>query len=74
MIETLFSVLDSALSIWAHKEKNKYRDRLIDLKRRHREESAKPDNERSDAVLDNIRFELETLALAFAGSVASDAK
>lgn len=74
MITEIISLLGAGLSLWDHKEKNKYRDRLTELERKWREEISKPRAKQSDAVLDNIEFELVLLAKGFAGSVAEAAK
>lgn len=74
MITEILKLLGAGLSLWEHKEKNKYRDKLIELERLWREEKAKPREQQSDARLDNIEFEIMTLARAFAGSVADAAK
>ena len=69
MFELLASVLSSSLQIWAHKEKNKYVDRLMELRKAYYLESNKDPSIRSDAVLDNLNFELRILALAFSSTV-----
>ena len=69
MFESLATALAAGLSIWAHKEKHKYVDRLMDLRKRHYEEYNKLDDYRSDAVLDNLEFELRVLASAFSTAV-----
>lgn len=74
MITEIISLLGAGLSIWAHKEKNKYRDRLTDLERQWREETSKPREQQSDARLDNIEFEIRLLAKGFAGSVSEGSK
>lgn len=71
MIETIFSILQSALHIWEDKEKTKYLDKLMSLKKDYYEEYNKPLAERSDAVLDNISFELRILGTAFSASVGT---
>lgn len=74
MLGEIIKVLGAGLSLWNHKEANKYRDRLIGLEREWREETAKPREKQSDARLDNIEFEIRILAKSFAGSVADAAK
>ena len=69
MVAALFSILNSALSIWANKEKTKYQDRLLSLKRDYYAEYNKPLSERSDAVLDNLEFELRLLSDAVAANL-----
>lgn len=65
MIETIFPVLEQGLRLWNTKESRKYLDQVIELKRKWYEEYNKPQDIRSDAVLDNIQFELRILSLAF---------
>ena len=60
MIGSILKLLNSALTIWEHKEVNKYRDRLMELKRDYYEESKK--EPRDNARLDNIEFELLILS------------
>jgi len=72
MIDSLFKVLGSGLALWESKEKRKYVDKLIALKKEYYEEYNKEISD--DAVLDNIRYELQFLGEAFSSKVgASDA-
>lgn len=68
MIGELLAVLGAGLSLWNHKEKTKYQDRFIQLKRDLYEEQNKPADRRSDARLDELTFELRLLAGSFAAS------
>lgn len=61
MVESIFAILGAALSIWDSKEKTKYIDRLIYLKKKYRDEFNKPENIRDNAVIDNVRFEIKLL-------------
>lgn len=61
MVESIFAILSAALGIWNSKEKTKYLDRMMRLKREFYEENNKPEKERDHAVLDNLRFELQLL-------------
>jgi hypothetical protein len=65
--EALAGALAAGLSLWASKEKTKYTDKLIQLRKDHYEESnrAQPDF----AVLDNLEFELRLLGVAFSTEV-----
>ena len=56
MISSILKLLGSALSIWEHKEKNKYFDRYVKLENKYYEEyqKDKPDH----STLDNIEREL----------------
>ncbi len=68
MIGSLFKVLGAGLELWESKEKRKYVDKLIKLKREYYEESNK---ERPDsAILDNLEFELELLCNAFSSKAS----
>lgn len=58
MIEALLKALTTGLSIWEHKEKNKYLDRVIKLKKDWYEEYEKELSLRDHAVLDHIEREL----------------
>lgn len=63
--ESVLKILEVGLSLWLSKEKTKYIDRLMYLKKRYYSEWNKPENERSDSELDEIRFEIKVLADAF---------
>lgn len=65
----LLNVLGAGLSIWDSKEKTKYQDQYVDLKRKYYEASNKPDDERDDAVISNLRVELRILADSFVAAV-----
>jgi len=67
MIEALVKTLGAGLSIWQSKEKRKYVDKLIRLKREYYEEYNKEVSD--DSVLDGLVFELELLGIAFASKV-----
>lgn len=71
MFGTLLQVLASGLSLWESKEKRKYVDRLMELKRDYYEEYNKDPSIRSDAVLDNIQHELCLLGNAFSADVGA---
>ena len=71
MFEQLLGVLGAGLSLWASKEKTKYVDRLMELKRDYYAEFNKDPAVRSDAVLDNLKRELCILADAFTTSVGA---
>ncbi len=75
MFASFLKALASGLSLWESKEARKYVDRLEKIKREYYEEINKPDQERSDAVLDNLEFELRLLSDSFSTSVGeSNAK
>ncbi len=69
MFESILKVLGAGLTLWSDKEKSKYQDKYIKLKRAIYEEENKPANERSDAVLDNLAFELCLLGDSFSARV-----
>jgi len=71
MLEILFKVLGAGLSIWESKEKNKYIDKIIELKRDYYSEFNKGPGYRSNAVLDNIERELLIIAEVFASAAGS---
>lgn len=71
MFESLLTVLGAGLSIWNNKERTKYVDQLMSLKRRYYEEFNKDAEHRSDAILDGIESELRILASAFSTNVGN---
>lgn len=58
MFNIILGIVEAALSIWASKLRQKYIDKVEQIKRDYYAEINKPENERSDAVLDNLEFEL----------------
>lgn len=71
MVEALFKVLEAGLSLWNSKEKTKYIDKMMALRKEWYEEYNKPIESRSDARLDNIQHELCIVAAGFSSSVKS---
>ncbi len=69
MFTALAKALGAGLSIWEHKEKFKYVDQLLKLKKEYYAEDNKAPSERDDAVLDNLYFQLCLLSDSFAASV-----
>lgn len=69
MFAALLGIAEALLSIWAHKEKDKYNAKLKQLRADYYAEINKPDDKRSDAVLDNLEFELRITADALAAQV-----
>ncbi len=65
MFLALVGVLEAALRLWDDKEKHKYQDKLLALKKAYYEEYNKNPERRSDAVLDNLDFELRILSSGF---------
>lgn len=72
-IGLVLKILHTGLSLWEHKEKNKYLDKLVKLKKEFYAEYSKPIGIRSDAALDDIEFELRLIAEAWAASAAGNA-
>lgn len=66
MIELVLKVLGAGLELWASKEKTKYQDRFIELKKALHEEMKKPYEERNHAAIDDIFFNIELLCHGFA--------
>lgn len=69
MFLALLETLSAGLSLWEHKEKNKYVDAVIELKRKWYEEYSKDPADRNHNVLDNLDVELRIIAAAFAAAV-----
>ena len=69
MFEVLSRTLLAGLSLWNSKEANKYRDKEMELRTAYYNEYNKSPELRSDAVLDNIYFELCNLAAGFSAAV-----
>lgn len=65
----LAQALATGLSLWQSLEKRKYLDKLMKLQREYREEFNKDPSVRSNAVLDNLEFELRQLGIAFSSAV-----
>ena len=68
MIELVFKLLSSGLSLWETKEKTKYVDRLIRLRMEYYAEINKPIHD--NARIDNIEHELIVLCDSFTNSVS----
>lgn len=69
-MNAFIQVLGSALSIWDSKEKSKYVDRYMKLKKEWYAEENKPESQRDHAVIDNLEFELRLLGIGFATEAA----
>ena len=67
MIESVLKILGAGLSLWESKEKRKYLDKYLILRKRYYEESLQ--NPPDDAILDGIELELQLLGEAFAAKV-----
>lgn len=71
MIDSLFKVLAAGIGLWESKEKNRYKDELIELERAYYEEFNKDDGTRSDAALDDIQFRLRLLSTNFVDAAST---
>jgi len=63
MIESLFKIVETALTIWESKERRRYVDRLLEIKSKYYEENNKP--RPNMAVLDNLEHDLKLFSEAF---------
>ena len=68
-VSILLGITQTALNIWESKEKTKYQDRLISLKKDWYEEYNKPENERSGLTLDRTRLELLILTSSISSAI-----
>lgn len=71
-LKLVFGVLEAGLQLWASKEKTKYQDKYIQLKKDFYEEYNKDFSVRNDAVLDSVRSELFILCDSFATAVKAE--
>jgi hypothetical protein len=69
MVDSVFKLLGAALSIWESKEKTKYQDEYLRLKKEWRDEMDQPDDYRSQLAIDRIERELRDLASSFSYSI-----
>lgn len=65
MFTLILSLLNVGLQLWLSKEKTKYIDQKLAIEKQYYEEINKPLEQRSDAVLDNLEFQLKILVIAF---------
>ena len=71
MFASILGIVEAALSIWQSKLRQKYIDRVDEIKRAYYAENNKPAGERSDAVLDNLEFELRVASQSLAADIRS---
>ena len=71
MVTEIIALLKTGLSIWQSKEARKYLDKVISLEKDWYE--AYNAEDRNNALLDNIEFELRVVSRAFRSEVG-DAK
>lgn len=69
MWESLAKALAAGLSLWDHKEKNKYVEKLMDLEKERHEEINKPMEDRDNSAIDRLDFELCVLCNSFSSIV-----
>jgi hypothetical protein len=74
IFSAILGIVEAALSIWASKLRQKYIDKVETIKRAYYEETNKPALERSDAVLDNLEFELRITAASLAADIKLSGK
>jgi len=67
MVSTALLALESALDIWNHHLKVKYKKKVFNLRKRYNEETNRdqPDH----AILDDIEFELQLTTRSFAQEI-----
>lgn len=73
MFALILGIVEAALSIWSSKLKQKYIDKVENLKRDYYAEINKPREQQSDAVLDNLEFELRLATASLAADMRSKA-
>ncbi len=69
MFGAILGIVEAALSIWASKLRQKYIDKVEQLKRDYYAELNKPAEVRSDAALDNLEFELRITTASLAADI-----
>jgi hypothetical protein len=65
----ILEIVEAALSIWSSELKQKYIDQVALLKQEYYAETNKLPADRSDAVLDNLEFQLRIAASSLASSI-----
>jgi hypothetical protein len=70
----ILGIVQAALSIWASKLRQKYVDKVESITRAYYAEMNKPESERSDAVLDNLQFELIITSRSLAADIKLSGK
>lgn len=70
MFLAIISLITEGLKLWNLKEGRKYIDKLAKLEVEYREEFNKPYEQRDNAALDNLEFELRIVL----NSIATDLK
>lgn len=57
--QSILGIILAALKIWQSKDARKYIDEYIEIEKLYNTEMNKPDNQRSDAVMDQLEFRFE---------------
>lgn len=70
-MDLILKLLGVGLDLWASKEKNKYLDKMLELKGEWNEENAKPIGSRDNVRLDRVERELRDLCEAFASAAGA---
>lgn len=68
-LDALFSLFNTALTLWVDKNKTKYIDQMISLRKQWNDEYSRSD--RSRMALDQIQDQINILQIAFETAVAS---
>ena len=69
MFTALAEALAAGLSLWSHKEKTRYADELMSLRKRHLNEISKPIID--DNAVDHLEWSLRNLSAGFALTVTT---
>lgn len=70
MIDSIFKILGAGIQLLSDKERTKYQDTYLRLKKEWNDEMDQPDDYRSQLSLDRIERELRDLGDSFAYSVS----
>jgi len=70
-VPLVLEIVKSGLNIWEHKEKRKYVDKINKIEKELYEQEAKPFEERDQALIDNLHFDLVLVSRAFAQDAGS---
>ena len=63
---TLFlGVIKAGLSLWSSKESNKYIDKITKIEKEYLDEMSKPEDDRSQLKLDELRLDARSVAANF---------
>lgn len=73
MVAAIIALLEIGLKLWSDINKTKYLDRLMNIKKNLYEEMNKPMDQRDDAVIDNLTFDLKLLTDSFISAIGISA-